>query len=238
MDQPQSVAENKVVPDLYLCTRSTTSYRLYKIKRRYAHSWLQRNYGEFLCWSTTLQRVSAVLSMPPSWPFTPPAGWLTGTVCVCLALTQVCWSGPSGPSWLWWPSASQAASSSCTSSVKSTCSYGAASRPSTASSPCRTALRKDCTALRPGAARAPSAGMKLWRFQRARPPRQHRRIRWTQTPRSTVRWRRHRTQSESHTPQSTHWPRGVGCHLILIWCSLELKDIWTAEIRPLESRIS
>lgn len=135
--------------------------------------------------------------MPPSWPLTRLRGALTAAVCVSVSF-QVCWSGPSGLSWLWWPLASRVASSLCTSSVKSTCSCGAASRPSTASSLCRTVLRRTCTTPRPGKAPSPMAGMKPWRCRSARP--QLRQLRWTLTRQWRLPWRWRKTLFDLSPP--------------------------------------
>lgn len=54
------------------------------------------------------------------------------------SVSQESWNGLSGPSWWWWPSASQADWFSCTSSAKSTSIYGRDSRPTTGSYTCRT----------------------------------------------------------------------------------------------------
>lgn len=53
------------------------------------------------------------------------------------------WSGPSGPSWLWWPLASRGGWSSCTSSARCTCSYASGGARTIASSSSRTAPRAD-----------------------------------------------------------------------------------------------
>lgn len=139
----------------------------------------------------------------------------TNSCCVCVSVSfQVCWSGPSGLSWLWWPLASRVASSSCTSSVKSTCSCGAASRPSTASSLCRTVLRRTCTTPRPGTAPSPMAGMKPWRCRSARP--QLRQLRWTLTRQWRLPWRRRKTLFDLSPPA----PRTVPNPTLLMLMSM------------------
>uniref|UniRef100_L7LXS9 Putative receptor for egg jelly protein n=1 Tax=Rhipicephalus pulchellus TaxID=72859 RepID=L7LXS9_RHIPC len=129
----------------------------------------------------------------------PSHAWFGRCTCSSTGRQRKCaratWTGPSGPSSSWSPSASPGASSSCTSSARCTCSYFAAGGPSTGSStsktrPCRTRVLR---CLRPPTCRHQSRSRAQLPPSGRRPPTPVRRFTtapprspWPRTPALTL----------------------------------------------------
>lgn len=95
-------------------------------------------------------------------------------------LPQGSWNGLSGPSWWWWPSASRVDWCSCTSSAKSTSTFGGDSRLTTGSYTSRTGQ----TRVKSWRWRSRRSWSQVWRTRKLWPPPSR-----TQTPPSTQRQR-------------------------------------------------